>query len=134
MFLDLVCRLINPGPFVPCNRSSLIHIMATSEAKSMEDFDKLDNTGDLNDLDYSDQLPVKAPKGPDNSFCYICNSSFRHRKCHGFWKPESGVYSVEAILAKTKEESGAQIPWDCLYRVSMYFLLFFSFPLSRPAC
>ena len=44
----------------------------------MENVDKLDDTGDIADLDDADQCPVLIADDEDESFslCSICNSAF----------------------------------------------------------
>lgn len=76
----------------------------------MENIDEIEDTGVKDDLDKSDQLPIKASGFSAESFCYICNIAFV------VWAPKSTpeVYSDKALLPDKEDR-------HCIsyYRLSM---------------
>ncbi|KAL4786825.1 hypothetical protein BJX76DRAFT_320333 [Aspergillus varians] len=77
----------------------------------MENTHEIEDTGNKDDLDESDQRPVKA-SGLSETFCYICNGVFDAKR-HELTTP--GVYSVEAVVPDK------EIPdWFYYYRLLLF--------------
>ncbi|KAL2815036.1 hypothetical protein BDW59DRAFT_176266 [Aspergillus cavernicola] len=84
----------------------------------MDEIDKLEDTGDIGDLDETDQLPVKITGKESNPLCYICNSiltEFRPRP-----KFTTGVYSGEAMMSDKRFSDGSA--WNRFYRMILFHL------------
>lgn len=70
-----------------------------NKQKDMDNIHEVKDTGDKDDLDESDQLPVRAGDGSD-PFCYICTCTF------GEMAPKSTpeVYSASEMLPDREDE------------------------------
>lgn len=80
-----------------------------NKQKDMENIHEIEDTGDKDDLDESDQAPVRASNF-SNPFCYICNGRFVAETP----KSTPEVYSDEAMLPN-REDRGCMY----YYRLSM---------------